>query len=224
MDVHPTKNGINRYWSIPTCGSGASAATIPGTDGPTEGTGGGNAKAVTTSAQPGLHRDIKSKRILESQPTLHYEGEEETNPAKKKQATASKAKPKPPQDAGQEKKQKNATRTPDAKALPKPTRATSPKIEVTTPDPTTASAVQQSLNRAPTFVEAQQLAYQSSESDSEENGGGGDPDPNVPTAEQVAAKKRAHARYMRFFRSTRSTMALLSIIQCHVISVFSLHC
>eukprot|EP00435_Cladocopium_sp_Y103_P071031 s83_g36.t1 len=137
------------------CGSGASAATLPDAGVETEGTGGSGGERVepvTTSAQPGLKKDIQSKRILESQPTLHYEP-----PAKKKRTTASKAKPKNP-NGGQETDQTNATKTPDSKELLKPTRATSPKIESTTPDSSTASAVQSSLNRASTFAEAEKEA------------------------------------------------------------------
>lgn len=138
----------------------------------------------------GRLRRVGSERILTSQPTLHYSPEVAEKPSKT-----------------------NQQRTTAVKALPKPKPAAqpAPKMEATSPDTPTTEAVKASLNRASTMKSASDAVANDPSSSGEESGedkvigpnGGG----NAPAAAQVRARKDAHARYMRFFRSARSNMA-----------------
>lgn len=218
------------------CGPGSSEVTIPATDAealanarrPAPPTAGDEPVEGGTrdSTRPQLKKTVQSKRILKSQPTLHYSADEgetkdmDANDRKKRSTekpTAAKAAPKKPKtpagDMEVEKKSKNKDKEkkeaePPQPVQPVPKAKASPqaKLEAVTPDPATAEAVRASLNRGSTFTAAQKAAEAESPDGSDPSGDEDPPDGGL-SARQIEAKKRAHARYMRFFRSVRSIMA-----------------
>ena len=204
--------------------SGSTASTIPATEAQLE--------AVNSSSSQAAQPPKKNKNALSKDdsapkesskrrprsPTLHYSPPQSTEapPTKK---TAVKAKAAPTVKA-------KAAPTVKAKAAPTVTAGTSKPAKVSpkaeTPDQSTAKAMQSTLHRAST-VDLKTAVAAAPEASSDDE----DMDDNSSqaseceeentegvTVEQLRERKRLHARYMRFSRSLKSSLAAYTTCIC----------
>ena len=135
-------------------------------------------------------------------PTVHYSPPQAPTKESEQKLTAVKAKAAPTKKA-------NAAATKTKSGASKPAKV-SPKVE--TPDQSTAKAMQSTLQRASTVdlkttVAAAPEPHDDTDDGSSQESEGEEEAPEGVTVEQLRERKRLHARYMRFSRSLKSSLA-----------------
>ena len=158
-------------------------------------------------------------------PTVHYSPPQAPTKESEPKLTAVKAKAAPTKKA-------NAAATKTKSGASKPAKVSS-KVE--TPDQSTAKAMQSTLQRASTVdlkttVAAAPEPHDDTDDGSSQESEGEEEAPEGVTVEQLRERKRLHARYMRFSRSLKSSLAAYTTCICthshavHVSNIFQWLC
>ena len=185
--------------------SGSTASTIPATEAQVE-----DAKKNKKALPKDDSAPKEASKRRPRSPTLHY-SPPQSNEAPPTKKTAVKAKAAPTVKA------KAAPTVPAGTSKP---AKISPKAE--TPDQSTAKAMQSTLQRASTVdlktAVAAAPAESSDDEDMDDNSSqASDPEEENTegvTVEQLRERKRLHARYMRFSRSLKSSLAAYTTCIC----------
>lgn len=161
-------------------------------------------------------------------PTVHYSPPQAPTKESEPKLTAVKAKAAPTKKANAAATKKEKAGPPAKSGASKPAKV-SPKVE--TPDESTAKAMQSTLQRASTVdlkttVAAAPEPHDDTDDGSSQESEGEEEAPEGVTVEQLRERKRLHARYMRFSRSLKSSLAAYTTCICthshavHVSNIF----